>query len=141
VCVGTGWHAVEFANVQEGDTVAVWGLGPVGMMASYYAKRVRKASRVIAIDNVPYRLEMAKSLGIEVIDFSKVDVFNPNGPKRCIDAAGFRFAKVTCTRKHIRHSLPPVPPRPVPLSELITSALVHSACVWVCVCVRLCPIS
>jgi threonine dehydrogenase-like Zn-dependent dehydrogenase len=95
----TGWHANELAQVSEGQTVAVWGCGPVGLMAQMWAK-FRGARRVIAIDCVPKRLEVARDkLGCEIINFSESDVLKtmhelvPGGPDVCIDAVGFRFPK------------------------------------------------
>jgi threonine dehydrogenase-like Zn-dependent dehydrogenase len=95
----TGWHANELAEVREGQTVAVWGCGPVGLMAMMWAK-FRGASRIIAIDCLPYRMQLAKDkLGAEIIDFSKTDVVSalhtllPLGADVCIEAVGFRYAK------------------------------------------------
>jgi len=97
--VCTGWHANELGGVKEGQTVAVWGCGPVGLMALAWAKFLG-AKRIIAIDGVDYRLQMAKQkLGAEIIDITKQDVIKtiqesvPNGPDVCIDAVGFRFPK------------------------------------------------
>jgi threonine dehydrogenase-like Zn-dependent dehydrogenase len=94
----TGWHANELGEVKEGDTVAVWGCGPVGLMSQALAK-FRGASRVIGIDHIDYRLLAAKKLGSDVINFDEVDVFEeiqrliPGGPDVVIEAAGFRFPK------------------------------------------------
>jgi threonine dehydrogenase-like Zn-dependent dehydrogenase len=95
----TGWHGNELAKVKPGDVVAVWGCGPVGLMALMLAK-VRGASRIIAIDKVGYRLMVARDLlGAEIIDFSRMDVVKtihqliPGGPDVCIECAGFRFPK------------------------------------------------
>jgi len=94
----TGWHGNELANVKSGDTVCIWGCGPVGLAAMLWA-RFRGASRVISIDSEPYRLELASKLGAEVINFSKCDVVEciqkvmPGGPDACIDCVGFRFPK------------------------------------------------
>jgi hypothetical protein len=52
----TGWHGNEMASVRQGDQVAVWGAGPVGLMAGYLALRLRGAKRVIIIDNVKVRI-------------------------------------------------------------------------------------
>jgi alcohol dehydrogenase len=60
--MGTGYHAVAMAPVRPGDTVAVLGLGPVGLCA-VQAARAAGASTVLAIDRVPERLEMAGSFG------------------------------------------------------------------------------
>lgn len=68
----TAWQAVEYADVPAGGTVAVVGLGPIGQMAARIAAH-RGASRVIGLDLVPERLEMARRHGIEVIDVGAVD--------------------------------------------------------------------
>jgi threonine dehydrogenase-like Zn-dependent dehydrogenase len=91
----TGYMAAENAEIQPGDTVAVWGCGPVGQFAIQSAWML-KAGRVIAIDRVPERLKMAETQGrAETIDFSKVDTYTQlqemtkgRGPDRCIDAVG-----------------------------------------------------
>lgn len=91
----TGWQAAEQANIQPGDTVAVWGCGPVGQMAILSAWLLG-AGRVIAIDHVAERLEMARLQGrAEVIDFTDQDVYDRlqsmtkgRGPDVCIDAVG-----------------------------------------------------
>jgi S-(hydroxymethyl)glutathione dehydrogenase / alcohol dehydrogenase len=69
----TGWAAIDKANLQGGETVAVFGCGPVGIMAQK-AAWIRGASRVIGIDLLDYRLEIAKkSAGSEVINLKEVD--------------------------------------------------------------------
>jgi threonine dehydrogenase-like Zn-dependent dehydrogenase len=96
--VCTGWHANELAEVSRGDTVCVWGLGPVGQMVCMWAK-FRGASRVIGIDNLIDRLRLAESKGIETINFSEKDTVTtikqmiPGGPDVVIEAVGFRFPK------------------------------------------------
>ncbi|HEX7277521.1 MAG TPA: alcohol dehydrogenase catalytic domain-containing protein [Acidimicrobiales bacterium] len=67
----TAWQAVEFASLRPGDTVSVHGLGPVGQMAARIALH-RGAGRVIGVDQVPERLDMAARHGVETIDFSEV---------------------------------------------------------------------
>jgi threonine dehydrogenase-like Zn-dependent dehydrogenase len=69
----TGWMGAENAEIQPDDTVAVWGCGPVGLFAVQSAL-VMGASRVIAIDHHPHRLELAQQLGAEVINFKTTDV-------------------------------------------------------------------
>ena len=69
----TGYMAAENAQIQPGDTVAVWGCGPVGQFAIASAFMLG-AARVIAIDRVPERLEMARSIGAITIDYSEEDV-------------------------------------------------------------------
>ena len=69
----TGWMAAENAEIEPDDTVAVWGCGPVGLFAVQSAIAMG-AARVIAIDQLPRRLELAKGLGADVIDFRVTDV-------------------------------------------------------------------
>jgi threonine dehydrogenase-like Zn-dependent dehydrogenase len=91
----TGYMAAENCNIQEGDTVAVWGCGPVGQFAIQSALWLG-AERVIAIDDIPSRLKMAKRIpGVTAIDFSRQSVpaaldelTSGLGPDACIDAVG-----------------------------------------------------
>jgi threonine dehydrogenase-like Zn-dependent dehydrogenase len=91
----TGYMAAENAGIEPGDTVAVWGCGPVAQFAIKSAWMF-KAGRVIAIDRVPERLKMATEQGkAETINFDKVGVYDQlmemtrgRGPDRCIDAVG-----------------------------------------------------
>ncbi len=91
----TGYMAAENAQIEQGDTVAVWGCGPVGQF-TIQSCWMFGAGRVIAIDTVPERLRLAESKGkAETIDFLKEDVYdrlmaltNGRGPDRCIDAVG-----------------------------------------------------
>ena len=90
----TGYMAAVNAQIEPGDTVAIWGCGPVGQFAIRSALLLG-AGRVIAIDEVPERLAMAEAGGAETIDFSKTDVYdelmkrtNKRGPDSCIDAVG-----------------------------------------------------
>lgn len=91
----TGYMAAENAEIEPGETVAVWGCGPVGQF-SIQSAWMFKAGRVIAIDCVPERLEMARHHGkAETIDFGQHDVYDSlmemtggRGPDRCIDAVG-----------------------------------------------------
>lgn len=91
----TGYMAAENAGIEEGDTVAVWGCGPVGQFAIQSAWMLG-AGRVIAIDQVPERLEMARTHGrAETLDFGEVKIYDAlmemtdgRGPDRCIDCVG-----------------------------------------------------
>lgn len=91
----TGYMAAENADIAKGDTVAVWGCGPVGQFAIQSAW-LFGAGRVIAIDRVAERLAMARDHGrAETIDFMNEDVYERlqemtrgRGPDRCIDAVG-----------------------------------------------------
>ncbi|KAI8067700.1 chaperonin 10-like protein [Gilbertella persicaria] len=99
--VPTSYHALWSADIQENDVVGVWGLGPIGLSAVQWLRNVFKAKRIIAIDNVPERLELAKvRWGAEVINFNtdkdvsaKVLELVPEGLDRAIDCGGFRYAK------------------------------------------------
>jgi threonine dehydrogenase-like Zn-dependent dehydrogenase len=91
----TGYMAAENAEIEEGDTVAVWGCGPVGQMTIQSAWMFG-AGRVIAIDRVPERLAMAQKHGkAETINFDDEKVYDRlmemtagRGPDRCVDAVG-----------------------------------------------------
>ena len=92
----TGYMAAENCNIQPGDTVAVWGCGPVGQFAIKSAYLLG-AERVIAIDRVPERLRMAETHGkAETINYEQEgDVVEAlkrrtgdRGPDACIDAVG-----------------------------------------------------
>src|SRR5690606_20488863 len=70
----TGYMAAENCNIQPGDTVAVWGCGPVGLFAIRSAQ-LMGAGRVIAIDRFPERLRMAREhCGAETLDYEQVSV-------------------------------------------------------------------
>ena len=91
----TGYMAAENCHIQPGDTVAVWGCGPVGQFAIRGAYMLG-ADQVIAIDRVPERLQMAKVQGeATVLDYQEVDISEAlkdltagRGPDACIDAVG-----------------------------------------------------
>jgi threonine dehydrogenase-like Zn-dependent dehydrogenase len=91
----TGYMAAENCNIEKGDTVAVWGCGPVGQFAIKSAYMLG-AERVIAIDHVPERLHMAQEQGkAETLDFLDEDIPDKlkemtggRGPDSCIDAVG-----------------------------------------------------
>ncbi|MBD2298887.1 zinc-dependent alcohol dehydrogenase [Nostoc sp. FACHB-190] len=91
----TGYMAAENCNIQLGDIVAVWGCGPVGQFAIKSAFLLG-AERVIAIDRIPERLQMAKEQGkAEVLNYEEVDIGEAlkeltggRGPDACIDAVG-----------------------------------------------------
>ncbi|MEO8095089.1 MAG: zinc-dependent alcohol dehydrogenase [Pseudolysinimonas sp.] len=91
----TGYMAAENCRIRPGDTVAVWGCGPVGQFAIKSAILLG-AERVIAIDRVPERLAMAGANGqAEVLNYEDVDVLEAlrsmtggQGPDACIDAVG-----------------------------------------------------
>jgi threonine dehydrogenase-like Zn-dependent dehydrogenase len=90
----TGYMAAENCNIQPGDTVAVWGCGSVGQFAIRSAYMLG-AERVIAIDSIPERLQMAEEGRAEVINYQGTDVVEilkqmtgGIGPDSCIDSVG-----------------------------------------------------
>jgi threonine dehydrogenase-like Zn-dependent dehydrogenase len=90
----TGYMAAENCDIEPGDTVAVWGCGPVGQF-SIRSALLLGAERVIAIDRFPERLQMAREGGAETIDYMETDVYDAlqemtggRGPDSCIDAVG-----------------------------------------------------
>ena len=90
----TGWQAAVQADIQPGDTVAVWGCGPVGQMTIRSAVLLG-AEQVVAIDHLPERLSMAAAAGAITINFDEESVVERlneltggKGPHKCIDAVG-----------------------------------------------------
>jgi threonine dehydrogenase-like Zn-dependent dehydrogenase len=102
----TGYMAAENCDIKAGDTVAVWGCGPVGQFAIRSAFMLG-AERVIAIDRYPERLRLAKAGGAETINYEEADVYDAlmemtggRGPDSCMDAVGLEAHKpaVSTTR-------------------------------------------
>ncbi len=93
----TGYHATELANVQPGDTVAIYGAGPVGLMAAYSAQ-LRGASKIFVVDKVASRLQLAEDhAGAIPVDFAQVDPIeyikdqtDGDGTDKGIDAVGYQ---------------------------------------------------
>jgi threonine dehydrogenase-like Zn-dependent dehydrogenase len=90
----TGYQAADIAEIRDGDTVCVFGCGPVGQFAIWSAKHLG-AGRVIAVDSVPDRLDAARRQGAEVVNFEEDDpveligeMTRGIGPDRVIDAVG-----------------------------------------------------
>jgi threonine dehydrogenase-like Zn-dependent dehydrogenase len=90
----TGYMGAEMCDIKPGDVVAVWGVGPVGLF-SVVSAFLLGASKVIAIDRVPYRLQLAAEKGAIPINFAETSVLEElrditagRGPDHCIDAAG-----------------------------------------------------
>jgi threonine dehydrogenase-like Zn-dependent dehydrogenase len=90
----TGYMGAENCDIKSGDTVAIWGCGPVGQFAIRSAFMLG-AGRVIAIDHVAERLQMARQGGAETLNFDEVDVLDSlremtgnHGPDACMDAVG-----------------------------------------------------
>ncbi|SCG43282.1 glutathione-dependent formaldehyde dehydrogenase [Micromonospora zamorensis] len=91
----TAWQAVKYADTPPGGTLAVFGLGPVGQFCARIGRHLG-AGRVIGLDLVPERLELARRHGIEVLDVSElsdvpgalIDLVDGRGPDAVIDAVG-----------------------------------------------------
>ena len=91
----TAWQAVDFADIPQGGTVAVYGLGPVGQFCTRIARH-RGAERVFGVDLVPERMEMARRHGVEVLNLEEHDDIvaaikeqtDGRGPDSVIDAVG-----------------------------------------------------
>ena len=67
----TAWQAVAYADTPPGGTLGIWGLGPIGQMCARIAMQ-RGVGRVIGVDTVPERLDMAARYGVETVDFGAV---------------------------------------------------------------------
>ncbi|KAH0256146.1 S-glutathione dehydrogenase, partial [Aureobasidium melanogenum] len=92
----TGWHGLELSGFKPGDSVAVFGAGPVGLMAAYSAV-LRGASKVFVVDQVKERLDAARKIGCEGVDFTKSNpveqIIELNGGEmvdRAVDAVGYQ---------------------------------------------------
>ena len=100
----TSFHGTDLGEISDKEgrnTVAIWGLGPVGLLTVEWAF-VRGAKKVVAIDNVEARLEIAAKLGAVPLNFDKQDVYETlmkefpvtKGPDVAIDCVGFRYGSV-----------------------------------------------
>lgn len=92
----TGYHGAAMAEVGPGDTVAVYGAGPVGLMAAY-SSLIRGAERVFVVDKVQNRLDLAENIGAIPVNFGEVDPVeyivdqtNGDGTDKGIDAVGYQ---------------------------------------------------
>jgi glutathione-independent formaldehyde dehydrogenase len=92
----TGYHGCELAGVTVGDSVAVYGAGPIGLMAAYSAL-LRGASKVFVVDRVPERLAKARDIGAIPVNFSDSDPVaqikeqtRGEGTDKGIDAVGYQ---------------------------------------------------
>jgi len=123
----TGYMAAENCSIQPGDTIAVWGCGPVGLFAMKSAL-ILGAERVIAIDRVPERLRKARECCAETIDYTEVNVLEAlkemtggRGPDACIDAVGMESHGTNVIHMYDRakQALMLHTDRPQPLREAI----------------------
>lgn len=92
----TGWHGTELAGIRPGDQVAVYGAGPVGLLAAHSAM-IRGAAQVFSIDHEPDRLALAGKIGATPIDFDRgdpaeqiMDATHGRGASCGVDAVGFQ---------------------------------------------------
>jgi glutathione-independent formaldehyde dehydrogenase len=92
----TGYHATELAEVSPGESVCVYGAGPVGLMAAYSAL-LRGASRVFVVDRRPDRLRLAEQIGATPVDYGQADAAEQikehtrgEGTDKGIDAVGYQ---------------------------------------------------
>jgi threonine dehydrogenase-like Zn-dependent dehydrogenase len=125
----TGYMAAENCDIQSGDTVAVWGCGPVGQFAIASALLLG-AERVIAIDRFPERLRLAAiKLGAETIDYGEDNVLEAlkeltggRGPDACIDAVGMEahaYHNIAYAYDRMKQAMMLESDRPVALREAV----------------------
>jgi threonine dehydrogenase-like Zn-dependent dehydrogenase len=127
----TGYMGAEMCDIKSGDVVAVWGAGPVGQFAIVSAYLLG-ASKVIAIDRVPYRLQMAQKKANAIpLNFEEVSVLKTlneltagRGPDHCIDAVGMEARndnKVVDAYDRVKQATRMETERPHALREAIIS--------------------
>ncbi|MBJ6726118.1 zinc-dependent alcohol dehydrogenase [Geomesophilobacter sediminis] len=124
----TGYQAAENCSIKPGDTVAVWGCGPVGLMAMKSATQLG-AANVIGIDRFPDRLEKARAnCNAEVINYEQADVAETlhnltggRGPDACIDAVGMEAqgTGLEAAYDNVKQTLRLENERPIALRQLI----------------------
>ena len=123
----TGYMAAENCRILPGDTVAIWGCGPVGLFAIKSALMLG-AERVIAIDRFPDRLIKAQQCSAETINYSEVNVLEAlkemtggRGPDACVDAVGMESHGASLIHMYDRakQALMLETDRPQPLREAI----------------------
>jgi threonine dehydrogenase-like Zn-dependent dehydrogenase len=126
----TGYMGAEMCNIKPGQVVAVWGAGPVGLLAMASA-RLLGAERIIAIDRFAYRLNMArdKAGATDIINYEEEDsvpevlreLTGGRGPDACIDAVGLESHGHAAVYAYDRakQALMLEPDRPIALREAI----------------------
>jgi threonine dehydrogenase-like Zn-dependent dehydrogenase len=124
----TGYMGAEMCNIQPGDTIAVWGCGPVGQFAIKSAFLLG-AERVIAIDRFPYRLRMAREQsGAETLNYEDTNIQEAlkemtggRGPDACIDAVGMEAhgSPAVYAYDRVKQALMSESDRPIALREAI----------------------
>jgi len=125
----TGYMAAENCMIKQGDTVAIWGCGPVAQFGIRSAFLLG-AARVIAIDRIPERLQMARDGGAETLNYEEVDVLEAlkdmtggRGPDSCMDAVGMEGHGhgVWGPYDKIKQTLRMETDRPIALRQAITA--------------------
>ena len=123
----TGYQAAEQCNIQPGDTVAVWGCGPVGQF-SIRSAYLLGAERVIAIDRYPDRLAMAQAGGAQVLNYAEADIQDAlkeltggRGPDSCIDAVGMEAhgTRIDAVTDYVKQAARIQFDQPIVLREII----------------------
>ena len=124
----TGYQAAEQCNIHQGDTVAVWGAGPVGLLAMKSAMHMG-AGKVVAIDKNPERLEMAFThCNAETLNFEEDDIVEAlhamtggRGPDSCIDAVGMEAEGIGMEAMYdtVKQTLRLETDRPMALRQMI----------------------
>ncbi|HEX8845589.1 MAG TPA: zinc-dependent alcohol dehydrogenase [Pyrinomonadaceae bacterium] len=124
----TGYMGAEMCDIKRGDTVAIWGCGPVGQF-SIRSAFMLGAERVIAIDSLPERLAMAKAGGAETINYKETDTHDAlmemtggRGPDSCIDDVGmeaFGGHGIVYAYDRVKQALGAETDRPIALREAI----------------------
>lgn len=96
----TGWHGTRLSGLLPGESIIIYGAGPVGLMATHSAA-LQGASKIIVVDDKPDRLKLAQDFGAEVIDFSKCDpaeqvmeMTEGLGADRGVEAVGYQCCGV-----------------------------------------------
>lgn len=95
----TGWHGVELSKMQPGETIVIYGAGPVGLMAAH-AAQIKGAARVFVVDQQADRLKLAEQLGAVPIDRNAGDVIaritdlTGGGADRGVDAVGYQAHEI-----------------------------------------------
>jgi threonine dehydrogenase-like Zn-dependent dehydrogenase len=122
----TGYMGAELCGIQRGDTIAVFGCGPVGQLAIKSAFLLG-AERVIAIDRFPYRLRMAREQGgAETLNYQEVNIHEAlkemtggRGPDACIDAVGMEAHGAEYLYDRVKQTLMLETDRPIALRDAI----------------------
>ena len=125
----TGFHAANNCDIEPGETVVIWGAGPIGQLAAASALLL-DAGRVIVIDREQYRLDHLKShASVEVLNYGEVDdlldtlkeMTDGRGPDSCIDAVGFEAHGdgIGSMYDHVKHAVKLESDRPITLRQAI----------------------